>query len=137
MAVEKRKVFGEEFEAHALSLGSPSPCKLINTPTLYHNQQTQPQGSATLSMAYAAALFADACLRGLNGDSNVVECAYVQSEIVPGLPYFASKVKLGTEGVEEIYGLGDLNAYERECLEAMKPELLSSINKGIEFAKAS
>ena len=26
------------------------------------------QGSATLSMAYAGALFADACLRGLNGD---------------------------------------------------------------------
>ena len=26
------------------------------------------QGSATLSMAYAAALFADSCLRGLNGE---------------------------------------------------------------------
>ena len=32
------------------------------------------KGSATLSMAYAGALFADACLRGLNGEAGVVEC---------------------------------------------------------------
>ena len=55
------------------------------------------QGSATLSMAYAGALFADACLRGLNGEPNVVECAYVASSITE-LPFFASRVKLGPEG---------------------------------------
>lgn len=56
------------------------------------------QGSATLSMAYAGALFADACLRGLNGEPNVKEYAYVQSEVVPELSFFSTKVKLGTEG---------------------------------------
>lgn len=55
------------------------------------------QGSATLSMAYAGALFADACLRGLNGDSNVVEPTFVQSTVTE-LPFFASKVRLGPSG---------------------------------------
>lgn len=32
------------------------------------------KGSATLSMAYAAALFADSCLRGLNGKFRVSHC---------------------------------------------------------------
>lgn len=54
------------------------------------------QGSATLSMAYAAALFADSCLRGLNGIPTV-ECTYVESTVTDA-PYFASKVKLSTEG---------------------------------------
>ena len=55
------------------------------------------QGSATLSMAYAGALFADACLRGLNGEVNVVECSFVESTVTD-LPFFASRVKLGPNG---------------------------------------
>lgn len=55
------------------------------------------QGSATLSMAYAGALFADACLRGLNGDPDVIECSYVASSITE-VPFFSSKVKLGKNG---------------------------------------
>merc|ERR1719409_2622115 len=39
------------------------------------------KGSATLSMAYAGALFADACLRAKNGEANVVECTYVESKV--------------------------------------------------------
>jgi len=34
-------------------------------------------GSATLSMAVAAAQFAHSCLRALDGERGVVECAYV------------------------------------------------------------
>ena len=41
---------------------------------------------------YAGAVFADACLKGLNGVPDVVECSFVQSTIVPDLPFFASKV---------------------------------------------
>lgn len=61
----------------------------------------QLQGSATLSMAYAAALFADACLRGLNGEPDVFEYSYVQSDITE-VPFFSSKVRLGTEGTLQI-----------------------------------
>ena len=56
------------------------------------------QGSATLSMAYAGALFGDACLRALNGEPNVSEYAYVESDVVPGLSFFSSKVTLCPEG---------------------------------------
>lgn len=91
------------------------------------------KGSATLSMAYAGALFADACLRGLNGENNVTEYSYVESDVIPGVPFFSSKVKLGPEGAEEIYGLGELSSYESAALEKMKAELIDSINKGVQY----
>lgn len=91
------------------------------------------KGSATLSMAYAAALFADSCLRGLNG-SPTVECTYVESTITDA-PFFASKVKLSTEGVDKVHELGTLSDYEKEVLKAMMPELMASIDKGVEFVK--
>jgi len=90
------------------------------------------KGSATLSMAYAAALFADAVLRGLNGSPSI-ECTYVESTIVDNLPFFASKVKLSTEGVDVVLPLGELSEYEQEGLQALKADLASSIEKGIKF----
>jgi lactate/malate dehydrogenase, alpha/beta C-terminal domain len=36
------------------------------------------KGSATLSMAYAAAAFADSCLKAMAGQPGIEECAYVQ-----------------------------------------------------------
>ena len=48
-------------------------------------------GSATLSMAYAAARMGEAILRGLSGESDVYECSYVSSDIVPDMPFFATK----------------------------------------------
>ena len=48
-------------------------------------------------MAYAGALFADSCLRGLNGDSNVFDYSYVESDVTD-VPYFSSRVDLGPEG---------------------------------------
>ena len=92
------------------------------------------KGSATLSMAYAGALFADACLRGLNGDPDVIECSYVESSVTE-VPFFSSKVKLGRNGVEEIYGLGEMNDYEKENLRAMMQELRASIEKGVKFVQ--
>ncbi|KAJ7968364.1 malate dehydrogenase [Quillaja saponaria] len=91
-------------------------------------------GSATLSMAYSAVKFADACLRGLRGDAGVVECAFVASEVTE-LPFFSTKVRLGRTGAEEIYQLGPLNEYERIGLEKAKKELAESIQKGISFIR--
>ncbi|KAL6551812.1 hypothetical protein OROGR_007966 [Orobanche gracilis] len=91
-------------------------------------------GSATLSMAYAAVKFADACLRGLRGDAGIVECAFVSSQVTE-LPFFASRVRLGRNGVEEIYPLGPLNEYERVGLEKTKKELTGSIDKGVAFMR--
>ncbi|KAF7129419.1 hypothetical protein RHSIM_Rhsim10G0084700 [Rhododendron simsii] len=91
-------------------------------------------GSATLSMAYAAVKFADACLRGLRGDASVIQCAFVASQVTE-LPFFASKVRLGRTGIDEIYPLGPLNVYERVGLEKAKKELAESIQKGVSFIK--
>ncbi|XAR56485.1 Malate dehydrogenase [Bertholletia excelsa] len=94
------------------------------------------KGSATLSMAYAGAIFADACLKGLNGVPDVVECSFVQSTVTE-LRFFASKVRLGKNGVEEVLGLGSLSDYEKQGLESLIPELKASIEKGINFANKS
>eukprot|EP01018_Ginkgo_biloba_P000828 Gb_31581 [translate_table: standard] len=91
------------------------------------------KGSATLSMAYAGAVFANSCLKGLNGEQNVMECSYVQSNVTE-LPFFASKVRLGKHGLEDILGLGSLSEFEQQGLELLKPELKASIEKGIKFA---
>lgn len=93
-------------------------------------------GSATLSMAYGAARFVESSLRALDGDSDVYECTYIQSELTE-LPFFASRVKLGRKGVEAVISsdLQGLTEYEQKALEALKPELKASIEKGIAFAQ--
>jgi malate dehydrogenase len=93
-------------------------------------------GSATLSMAYAAARFVESSLRALDGDADVYECSFVQSDLTE-LPFFASRVKLGRKGVEAIISsnLQGLTEYEQKALEALKPELKASIEKGIAFAQ--
>ena len=73
------------------------------------------------------------CLKGLNGEKDVIECSYVESTVVPGLPFFSTQVRLGPTGVEEIMGLGDMSDYEKAGIEAMKAELESSIQKGVDF----
>jgi hypothetical protein len=40
----------------------------------------------------------------------------VQSHAHPRLPFFASLLRLGREGVEEVLPLGQLSAYEEEGL---------------------
>lgn len=93
-------------------------------------------GSATLSMAYAAARFVESSLRALDGDSDVYECSYVQSDLTE-LPFFASRIKVGRNGVEAVISseLQGLTEYEAKALEALKPELKASIEKGIAFAQ--
>jgi malate dehydrogenase len=92
-------------------------------------------GSATLSMAYAAARFVESSLRALAGEPDVYECTFIQSEI-SDLPFFASRVRLGKNGVESIISadLEGVTEYEAKALEALKPELKASIEKGIAFA---
>ncbi|CAL5229306.1 g12607 [Coccomyxa viridis] len=93
------------------------------------------KGSATLSMAYAAAKFAESCLLALQGQS-VVECAYVESHLTD-LPFFASQVRLGRSGVEEYLPLGSFNELETKNFGALKSELRGSIQKGVDFVHKS
>ncbi|GAU93445.1 hypothetical protein RvY_05384 [Ramazzottius varieornatus] len=91
-------------------------------------------GSATLSMAYAGARFAFSLLRGLNGEKNVIECSFVESDVTEA-SYFSTPLLLGKNGIEKNLGLGELNEYEQKLLEKGLPELISSIKKGEDFVR--
>jgi malate dehydrogenase len=92
-------------------------------------------GSATLSMAYAAAVFTNSLLRAINGESGVKECAYVDSPLYrdQGATFFASPVSLGKNGVEEIHSIGNVTGEEQKLLEAALPELKKNIEKGVSW----
>merc|ERR1712213_216852 len=89
-------------------------------------------GSATLSMAYAAARFTDSLIKAMNGQEGVIECAYIASDVTEA-PYFATPILLGPNGVAKNLGLGTLTEFEEGLLKAALPELQGSIKKGIEF----
>merc|ERR1712187_709123 len=91
------------------------------------------KGSATLSMAYAGARLGKAVLAGLNG-TPTTECAYVLSSVVPGVPYFTSKVTFGKNGVEKVHPVGKLSAYEKGRLEQAIAALKTEIKSGVDFA---
>ena len=88
-------------------------------------------GSATLSMAQAAARFARSLVKGLSGET-VVECTYVEGD-GKYARFFAQPVRLGKEGVEEILPIGTLSKFEQEALEAMLPTLRADIELGEKF----
>ncbi|PWN92041.1 malate dehydrogenase [Acaromyces ingoldii] len=90
-------------------------------------------GSATLSMAYAGAVFANALMRAAKGESGVKECSYVESPLYKdqGATFFASPITLGAEGVKEIHPVGNVSAEEEKLLEAAIPELKKNIEKGV------
>lgn len=92
-------------------------------------------GSATLSMAYAAARFTDSLIKAMNGADGVVECAFVASEVVADCPYFATPILLGPNGIKKNLGLGNLSDFESQLLKAAIPELQGSIKKGIAFVE--
>jgi len=93
------------------------------------------KGSATLSMGFAGARLGKAVLAGLAGEK-ATECAYVKSG-VSELPYFASRVTFGKEGVEEVHGLGELSEYESGRLAGLLPTLKEEIEMGLEYAAAN
>lgn len=92
-------------------------------------------GSATLSMAWAAAKFTDAVLRALYGEAGIIIPTFVESPLFAdkGADFFASKVELGKQGVSKIHGLGDISEYEQELLDACLKDLAANIKKVYSF----
>ncbi len=91
-------------------------------------------GSATLSMAQAAARFTMSLVAAMNGES-VTECCYVQVGDTTS-DFHAQPVVLGKDGVESIPELPALSEYEQKVLDDMRETLEGNIKKGIEFANA-
>lgn len=106
-------------------------------------------GSATLSMAYAGAEFAEKVVRAIRGETGIVAPTFVhlsadassgaaiKKEIGKELEYFSAPVELGTEGVKAIKPLGTLSPYEKTLVDAALPELETNIEKGVSFIAAS
>jgi len=93
-------------------------------------------GSATLSMAFAGAEFADKVMAGLSGESGVTECTFVETDKIPGLTFFSLPVTLGKEGVQTIHDIGPVTSHEQKLIDDMIPELKAQAEKGVAFAKA-
>mmetsp|Transcript_68157 Transcript_68157/g.190278 ORF Transcript_68157/g.190278 Transcript_68157/m.190278 type:complete len:345 (-) Transcript_68157:65-1099(-) len=91
-------------------------------------------GSATLSMAFAGAEFADKVMAALAGETGVTECTFVETDKVPGAKYFSLPVTLGRSGVETIHDYGTVNAHEAKLIEDMLPDLVAQAEKGIKWA---
>jgi len=96
-------------------------------------------GSATLSMAYAAAKFTHALLRAIGGEKGVITPSFVESPLYAdqGVTFFSSNVELGPEGVAKIHDLGKLSAEEQKLVDAALPELKKNIEKGLAFINPS
>ncbi|KAI0092275.1 malate dehydrogenase [Irpex rosettiformis] len=106
-------------------------------------------GSATLSMAYAGADFANSVIKALKGESGIVVPTFVhltadaaggealKKELGKELDFFSAPVELGPDGVKSIKSLGKLTDYEKKLVEAAIPELETNIEKGITFIAGS
>merc|ERR1712039_811268 len=90
-------------------------------------------GSATLSMAYTGAEFADRVMAGLAGEKGVTECTFVESTVTDA-KFFSSPVTLGKDGVETIHGYGKVTAHEQKLIDDMLPDLIAQAEKGISWA---
>ena len=91
-------------------------------------------GSATLSMAQAAARFTNSLVAAMNG-ADVTECCFVQTGDDTS-SFHAQPVKLGKNGVDSIPALPALSDYEQKLLDEMADVLNGNIAKGIEFANS-
>jgi len=91
-------------------------------------------GSATLSMAAAAQQFTLECVQALQG-KQVTTTAYIESDVVSGVAYFASEFSLGKDGVVSVSKLAQLSEFEKQALEKVIPELNKNIDAGVNFAK--
>ncbi|KAH9599041.1 Lactate/malate dehydrogenase [Trypanosoma melophagium] len=89
-------------------------------------------GSATLSMAYAAAEWAFSILKALRGDSGVVEYTFVHTDVMPGVAYFSCAVELGKHGVVKTER-PKLNKFEEGLMEKCLVELEKNIARGTAF----
>ncbi|KAJ2451232.1 hypothetical protein EV183_003736 [Coemansia sp. RSA 2336] len=106
-------------------------------------------GSATLSMAYAGARFADSLMRAMKGEQ-VVEPTFIALAADPegakevrslgagDLEFFAVPVKLGAVGVEAIVPLGgEPTDFEKSAIKVSAEALATNIATGVNFVKSA
>ncbi|EEU35555.1 uncharacterized protein NECHADRAFT_55537 [Fusarium vanettenii 77-13-4] len=102
-------------------------------------------GSATTCMAYAGFRFAQAIIKASQGQSGIVEPAYVYLPGIPGgeaiagelgVDYFTLPVSLGLNGAISVHPVGPMSDYEAGLLKVAVEELRGNVIKGVEFVKS-
>lgn len=97
-------------------------------------------------MAYAGFRFAQAIIRASQGETGVVEPAYVYlpgvtggKEIAEqlGVDYFAVPIEFGADGANKAFNIGKLSAYEEDLLKTAVQELKGNVAKGEDHIKIS
>ncbi|AYU82348.1 malate dehydrogenase [Leishmania donovani] len=92
------------------------------------------RGSSSLSMAFAAAEWADGVLRAMDGEKTLLHCSFVESPLFADkCRFFGSTVEVGKEGIERVLPLPSLNEYEEQQLDRCLPDLEKNIRKGLVF----
>jgi len=97
-------------------------------------------GSATLSMAYAAARFTSSIIKALSTGETVREVAYIDAhafKIDTPTQYFGLAIELGKTGITKVHPIPTLNEYEQAQLKEAIPAIQQNIETGIHFAKGS
>lgn len=87
-------------------------------------------GSATLSMGQAACRFGMSLVRGLQGEANIVECAYVDGGSEHA-EFFAQPVLLGKNGIEKVLPYGEVSAFEANARDSMLDTLKGEDRKSV------
>lgn len=91
-------------------------------------------GSATLSMARAAAIFGVNLVKALSGKQGIIQNAYVDggNEIST---FFTQPLLLGKNGLDRVLPTGELSAFEQTKQDEMLAVLHADIQLGIDFVK--
>merc|ERR1712217_317492 len=92
-------------------------------------------GSATLSMAFAGAEFADKVMAAMAGEKGITECTFVDTDKIAGAKFFSLPVTLGKDGVDVINDYGVVNAHEKKLIDDMLPDLIAQAEKGFKWAE--
>ena len=90
-------------------------------------------------MAMAGARFAESLLKAAQGVKGVVEPTFVDSPLYKdqGVEFFASKVELGPDGVQQIMPVGNVTQHEQGLLDACLVDLKKNIEKGVKFVEGN
>lgn len=89
-------------------------------------------GSATLSMARAAAVFGVNLVKALSGKQGIIQNAYVDGGN-PDSTFFTQPLLLGKNGVDRVLPYGELSAFEEAKKQEMLATLHADIKLGVEF----
>lgn len=87
-----------------------------------------------LCCAFAITRFVLSLIKGLLGDNNVIECAYVKSKAHPHSRYLATPLLLGKKGIEKNFGIPpEISEYEKCQLDYAVPLIMNDVKRGERF----